>query len=133
MPLSLNPQTLTFPQPTDRATYNRRRVIVMPRATVLQTRVESAIAAQVRVQAERAHMSASEWIAAILKRELSRPDAANALAPSAYELLVTLGYMLRALMIESMGAEPAETAIQDAAATAADEAATELRRATEIS
>ena len=33
MPLSLNPQTLTFPQPTDRATYNRRRVIVMPRAT----------------------------------------------------------------------------------------------------
>ena len=105
----------------------------MPRATVLQTRVETAIAAQVRVQAERVHMSASEWIAAILKRELSRPDAANALAPSAYELLVTLGYMLRALMIESMGAEPAETAIQDAAATAADEAATELRRATELS
>jgi hypothetical protein len=105
----------------------------MPRATVLQTRVDSAIAAQVRVQAERAHMSASQWIAALLRRELSRPDAANGLAPGAYELLVTLGYMLRALMIDAMGAEPAETAIQDAATTAADEAATELRRVTEIS
>jgi hypothetical protein len=105
----------------------------MPRATVLQTRVDSAMAAQVRVRAERAQMSASEWIAAVLKRELSRTDAANALAPRAYELLVTLGYMLRSLMIESMGAEPAEIAIQDAAATAADEAEAELRRATEIS
>ena len=105
----------------------------MPRATVLQTRVESAVAAQVRVQAERAQMSASEWIAAVLKRELARADAANALALRSFEMQVTLGYMLRALMIDAMGAEPAETAIQDAAATAADEAAAELRRATEIS
>jgi hypothetical protein len=104
----------------------------MPRATVLQTRVDSAVAAHVRVEAERARMSASEWIGFVLKRELARGDAANALALRGFEMQITLGYMLRALMIDAMGAEAAETAIQDAAATAAEEAAAELRRATEI-
>jgi hypothetical protein len=105
----------------------------MPRTALLQSRVDSATAAQVRVQAERAHTTTSEWIASIVRRELARTGAADALALRSYELLITLGYMLRALMIDAMGAEPAETAIQDASATAADEAASELRRATDLS
>ncbi len=105
----------------------------MPRTALLQSRVDSATAAQVRVHADRAHMSTSEWIAGVLRRELSRGGAADALALRSYELLITLGYMLRSLMIDAMGAEPAETAIQDASATAADEAASELRRAADLS
>jgi hypothetical protein len=105
----------------------------MPRAALLQTRVDSSTAALVRVHAERARMSTSEWIAMVLRRELSRAGSADALSLRSYELLITLGYMLRSLMIDAMGAEPAETAIQDASAVATDEAATELRRATELS
>ena len=104
----------------------------MARTALLQTRVDSATAALVRLQAERAHTSTSDWIAAILRRELSRTGDTGALVLSSYEMLVTLGYMVRALMIDAMGAEAAETAIQDASATAADEAQAALRQATEI-
>jgi len=105
----------------------------MPRTALLQSRVDSATAALVRVHAERAHTTASEWIANVIRRELSRTGAADALALRSYEMQITLGYMLRALMIDAMGADPADTAIQDASATAADEAASELRHATDLS
>ena len=104
----------------------------MPRQTLLQTRVDSATAALVHLQAARAQTSTSGWIAGILRRELSRAGAADALALRGYEMLITVGYMLRALMIHAMGSELAETAIEDASAAAVDEAASELRRATEI-
>ena len=104
----------------------------MPRSSLLQSRVDSATATLVRFHAERAQMSTSEWIAVVLRRELSRAGTADALSVSSYEMLVTLGYMLRALMIETLGAEPAETAIQDASATAAEEAASALKRAAEL-
>ena len=50
----------------------------------------------------------------------------------AYETLLTLGYMLRTLMIDTLGAEAAETAIQDASAAAEDDAAGDLKRATAL-
>ena len=105
----------------------------MPRTTLLQTRVDSATAAFVRFHADRSQTSVSEWIAAVLRREVSRTGTADALSAGSYEMLVTLGYMLRALMIDAMGAEPAETAIQEASATAADEAARAVKRGAELS
>lgn len=51
----------------------------MPRTALLQARVDSSTAALVRVHAERAQMSTSEWIAMVLRRELSRSGAADAL------------------------------------------------------
>jgi hypothetical protein len=60
-----------------------------------------------------------------------RDGDADALALRDYELLLTLAYMLRAVMIDSMGAEAAEIAIRNAAATAAEEAPAELRKAQE--
>lgn len=104
----------------------------MPRTSILQSRVDSTTATLVRLHAERAHTSTSEWIAVVLRRELSRGGTADALSVGSYEMLVTLGYMLRALMIDAMGAEPAETAIQDASTTAAEEAASALERAAEL-
>jgi hypothetical protein len=104
----------------------------MPRTVVLQTRIDPASAKLVRTLAQRDQTSTSDWIAGILRRELVRAGDADALALRDYELLLTLGYMLRSLMIESMGAEAAETAIHDAAATAADEAPADLRKAHEV-
>jgi hypothetical protein len=104
----------------------------MPRTVILQSRVDGVTAAQVRVHAERARMSASDWIANVLRRELTQTGDADALALRAYELLTALGYMLRALMIHTLGTEPAETAIEDAAATAAEEALGDLARAREL-
>jgi hypothetical protein len=104
----------------------------MPRTVVLHTRIDPGSAKLVRTLAERDQTTTSDWIAAILRRELVRAGDADALALRDYELLLTLGYMLRALMIESMGSEAAETAIRDAAATAADEAPADLRKAQEI-
>jgi hypothetical protein len=104
----------------------------MPAKTLLQTRVDPATAALVRYHAARANLSASEWIAAVLRRELGQAGTADALALRAYETLLTLGYMLRTLMIDTLGAEPAETAIQDASAAAEDDAAGDLERATAI-
>jgi hypothetical protein len=104
----------------------------MNRNVILRARVESQTAIQVRMQAERAHMSTSRWIAAVLRREAAHAGDADALALRDYELLITLGYMVRALMIEILGVEPAEAAIQDASATAADEAAADLGQAREI-
>lgn len=104
----------------------------MPRSVILQARADTATATRVRVHAERAHMSTSEWITNVLRREIARSGDADALAPRSHELLITLGYMVRALMIETLGPEPAETAIQDAAATAADEAAADLGHAREL-
>jgi hypothetical protein len=104
----------------------------MPRTALLQTRVDSATAAQVRVHADRAHTTTSEWIGAVLRREISRAGAADALALHAYELQITFGYMLRSLMVDAMGAEATEAAIDEAAATAAEEAEAELRRANDL-
>jgi hypothetical protein len=105
----------------------------MPPRALLQTRVDPGTAALVRYHADRAKTSTSEWIAGVLRREISRAGAADALAPRGFETLVTVGYMLRSLMIDAMGAEAAETAIQDAAASAAEETASEMRRAGEVS
>ncbi|HXO42134.1 MAG TPA: hypothetical protein VN999_11825 [Thermoanaerobaculia bacterium] len=51
----------------------------MPRTALLQSRVDS-VTAQVRVHAERAHTTTSEWIASVVRRELARTGAADALA-----------------------------------------------------
>jgi hypothetical protein len=103
----------------------------MSREVILRTRVEGSTAALARVHAERAQMTTSEWIASIIRREISRAGAADALALRSYEMVVTLGYMLRSLMVDAMGAEPTETAVEEASAQAADEAAEELRRGME--
>ena len=104
----------------------------MSRQVILRTRVEGSTAALARVHAERAQMTTSEWIANVIRRELSRAGAADALALRSYEMLVTLGYMLRSLMVDAMGAEQTETAIEEASAQAADEAGDELRRGLEV-
>jgi hypothetical protein len=104
----------------------------MPREVVLRTRVESTTAALVRVHAERARMSTSKWIADVVRRELASVGAADALSLRSYEMLITVGYMLRSLMIDAIGEEQAQTAIQEASEQAADEASDELRRAMEL-
>ncbi len=100
----------------------------MSRQVILRTRVEGSTAAMARVYAERAQMTTSEWIANVIRREISKAGAADALALRSYEMQVTLGYMLRSLMVDAMGAEQTETAIEEASAQAADEAGDELRR-----
>jgi hypothetical protein len=45
---------------------------------------------------------------------------------------MTVGYMLRSLMIDAMGPDPAMAAVEDAAAEAADDASEELRRVREL-
>jgi hypothetical protein len=100
----------------------------MPKDVVLRTRVEALTAAQIQLEAARARTSTSQWIANILRRELSRAGAADALAPRTYELVMTVGYMLRSLMIDAMGPDPAMAAVEEAAAEAADDASEELRR-----
>jgi hypothetical protein len=103
----------------------------MARTVVLQTCLDPGSAQLVRMLAQRDQVTTSQWLAGVVRRELIRAGDADALALRDYELLLTLGYMLRALMIEAMGAEAAETAIQDAAATAAQEAPADLRKAQE--
>jgi hypothetical protein len=102
------------------------------RQSVLQTRVDPATAARVRLHAERAGQSISEWIANLLRREVLRAGAADALAGRTYETALTVGYMLRALMIDTLGTDAAERAIEVASDAAADDAAAELTRAGEL-
>jgi hypothetical protein len=104
----------------------------MASGLVLRTRVESITAAQVHVQAAQAQMSTSQWIATLVKRELRRGGAADALALRSYELAITLGYMLRSLMIDAMGADRAQAVVDEALALGLDEASDELRRAREF-
>jgi hypothetical protein len=104
----------------------------MASGIVLRTRVESITAARVHVQAAQAGMSTSKWIAALVERELRRAGAADALSLRSYELAITLGYMLRSLMIDSMGADRAQAAFDEAVALAIDEAGDELRQAREF-
>src|ERR1700689_15972 len=101
------------------------------RQSVLQTRVDPATAARVRLHAERCGQSISEWIANLLRREVLRAGAADALAGRTYETARPVGYMLRALMVDPLGAAAAESAIEVAADAAADDAAAELTRAGE--
>jgi hypothetical protein len=102
------------------------------RGTVLQTRLDATTAARVRLAASQADSTVSEWIAAALRRELARAGAADALAPRTYELLTTVGYMLRRLMIDALGQEATDLAIRDANDQAGGEAQGELRRALEL-
>ncbi|HVT60545.1 MAG TPA: hypothetical protein VHR45_19385 [Thermoanaerobaculia bacterium] len=104
----------------------------MSRTVILQSRVDGAVAARVRVEAESAGMSVSDWIAQVLRREVLRGGPADALARRGYELAATLGYMLRSLMIDAMGAEACEQAIDKAADAAAADLEHELERAAEI-
>jgi hypothetical protein len=99
----------------------------------LQTSVDPATAARVRLHAERADLSVSEWIADQLRRDVLRAGAADALAARALETSLTVGYMLRALMIDSLGAAATERVIEQAADAAADDVAAELTRAGELS
>jgi hypothetical protein len=101
----------------------------MGKSIVLQTRVDATTAARVRLEAERTGMAMSEWIAEELRRAVVQAGAADALALKGYELALTVGYMLRALMVEAMGAEGAEKAVEEAAETAGAEAAAELAAA----
>jgi hypothetical protein len=102
------------------------------RQSVLQTRVDPATAARVRLHAERCGQSISEWIANLLRREVLRAGAADALAGRTYETTLTVGYMLRALMVDTLGTDAAERAIEVASDAAADDAAAELTRAGEL-
>src|SRR5215470_17959718 len=101
----------------------------MPKDVVLRTRVDGDTAALVHVHAASHKISTSEWISRVVQRELGRFGQADALALRAYETQLTLGYMLRSLMIDAMGADAAEAEIQDAVTEATDEAQDELRRA----
>jgi hypothetical protein len=102
------------------------------RQSLLQTRVDPSTAARVRLHAERSGQSISEWIAAVLRREVLCAGAADALAGRAYETVLTIGYMLRTLMVDALGAEAAERAVELASDTAAEDAAAELTRAGEL-
>ena len=105
----------------------------MPRPkSHLQTRVDAATATRVRLHAKRAGQSISDWLADLVRREVVRAGAADALAARTCETALTVGYMLRALMIDSLGAEATERAVELAADTAADDTAAELIRAGEI-
>jgi hypothetical protein len=104
----------------------------MARGVVLRTRVEPITAAWVHVQAAQAQMSTSQWIAALVERELRRAGAADALSLSSYELAITLGYMLRSLMVDAMGADHAQAAVDEAVALGIDEASDALHRALEF-
>jgi hypothetical protein len=99
----------------------------------LQTSVDPATAARVRLHAERAGLSVSEWVADLLRRQVLHAGAADGLAARALETALTIGYMLRALMIDSLGAEATERVIEQAADAAADDVAAELTRAGELS
>lgn len=95
----------------------------MRRTALLQTRVDPATAARVRLEADRCGQSVSEWIATVLRRELLHAGAADALTPKCYELSITVAYMLRALMLDAMGAEATDRAVEQASDAAADETA----------
>ncbi|HVT60184.1 MAG TPA: hypothetical protein VHR45_17545 [Thermoanaerobaculia bacterium] len=103
----------------------------MRRTTLLQTRVDPTTAARVRLEADRCALSVSEWIATALRRELLHAGAADALAAKSYEMSVTVGHMLRALMLDAMGPEATDRAVDEAADAAADEAAAALAGITE--
>ncbi|HXO41598.1 MAG TPA: hypothetical protein VN999_09130 [Thermoanaerobaculia bacterium] len=102
------------------------------RQSLLQTRVDPATAARVRLHAERSGQSISEWIANLLRREVLRAGAADALAPRTFETAMTVGYMLRALMLDALGADATERALEQAAEAAADDTAAELTRAGDL-
>jgi hypothetical protein len=102
------------------------------RQSLLQTRVDPATAARVRLHAERSGQSISEWIAGILRREVLRAGAADALAPRSFETTLTVGYMLRALMLDALGADATERAVEQAAEAAASDTAVELTRAGDL-
>jgi hypothetical protein len=102
------------------------------RQSLLQTRVDPATAARVRLHADRAGLSISEWIANLLRREVLRAGAADALASRTYETALTVGYMLRSLMIDALGADATERAVEQAADAAAGDAADELTRAGDL-
>ncbi len=101
-------------------------------ATLLQVHVDSATAARVHLHAEKAGSPVEEWLAAVIRREVHRSGAADSLALQSYEMAATIGYMLRALMIDSIGPEATEKEIEEAARAASDLAAAELERALEI-
>jgi hypothetical protein len=103
----------------------------MPRAIVLQTRLDSTTAAYARLEAARCGCSISEWIADVLRRELRRAGAADALAPRAYEVGVASAHLLHALMIDSIGPEATAQALEKANEAAAEATAREMARAAE--
>jgi hypothetical protein len=102
------------------------------RQSLLQTRVDPATAARVRLHADREGLSISEWIGNLLRREVLRAGAADALAARTYETALTVGYMLRTLMADTLGAEATERAVEQAAEAAAGDAADELARAGDL-
>ncbi len=105
----------------------------MPKSqSLLRTRVDPATAARVRLHAERAGQSISEWIAHVLRREVLCSGAADALAPHTLETVLTVGYMLRALMVDALGTDATDRALEQAADAAADDAAAELTRAGDL-
>jgi hypothetical protein len=103
----------------------------MPRAIVLHTRLDSTTAAYARLEADRCGCSISEWIADVLRRELRRAGAADALAPRAYEAVIAGVHLLHALMIDSLGPEATAAALEQANEAAAEATAREMARAAE--
>jgi hypothetical protein len=100
--------------------------------SLLQTHVDAPTATRVRLQAERAGLSVSEWLSLLVRREVLRSGAADGLAARTCETALTVGYMVRALMIDALGAEATERAIDQATDAAAADTAAELTRAAEL-
>ena len=103
------------------------------RPTSLHVRVDPSTAARVRLHAERSGQSVSQWVADLVRREVLHVGAADALAARTLETSLTVGYMLRALMIDALGADSTERAIEQAADAAGGDVAAELTRAGELS
>ena len=101
----------------------------MRRATVLHTRLDATTAAYARLEADRSGSSISKWIASVLRRELHRAGAADALAAKTYEVAVVSAHLLHALMIDSLGPEATARALEKATAAAEEETAAQLARA----
>jgi hypothetical protein len=102
------------------------------RQSLLQCRVDPSTAARVRFQADRAGQTISEWIGHVLRREVQRAGAADALAAHTFEAALTIGYMLRTLMIDTLGANATDRAVEQASDAAAQDSAAELARAEEL-
>ena len=107
----------------------------MPTTTALRIPLDPITAAHARVEAERRGLSLGDWVAAVLRRELSHGGDADVFALKAYEVNVANAHLLHALMLEAIGPEATARALAeaiDAANAAGEEAAAELARAAEI-
>ena len=107
----------------------------MPPATALRIPLDPITAAHARVEAKRRGLSICDWVAAVLRRELSYTGDADVFALKTFEVAVANAHLLHALMLDTIGPEASARALAEAidAANAAGEAiAAELARAAEV-